>query len=747
MRIVAPWIAPLVVGCWVVNVANADTLGMAKPLRLVSVDADRCEAPVHSLITLSVGLEATYENPFDSGQVRVDAHVAGVPAGVSWVVPGFLYQPYARGLDDGKEKLHAIGEPIWQVRLSLPKPGQYDVTVTAANASKSVTSQTLQLKVEPADVPGMVRRHASDHRYFVTDNGETFYLIGANVCWGSQRGTFSYDEWLPKYAGAGCNWLRVWLSPSWTTFGMNTGETGFDRIDLGNAWRLDHVLGMCEGLDLRVMLCIDSFNILRSTKKEYGAWEQSVYNKANGGPLSEPRDYFTSETMLDAYRDRLRYLVARYGYSPNVFAWEFWNEVDIVDQYDTEVVAAWHRDMAHYLRSIDPWTHLIGTSHSRTPGDPQVDVLPELEFVQTHHYGGRDIARALGEDHRRKAAAVDRPHFHGEFGITPVGGTRKADPTGIHLHNGLYSSVGQMQAGTPMTWWWDSYVEPCNLYPVYAAFSRWVDSFDFVNQGAVPVDADIVYLDGDLPRMPEDDWIRPTHAAWAPAEFNEPMTIRIARDGHVAHDVPVSRLLHGVRNHPDLHNPVTFKLDVPKGARFGVVVEGVSGYGGAALQISLDGDVVRREDFPDPDALGNTATLTKYNKIYYVDLPRGRHTVIVENTGNDWFYVSYKASWLSVSPLRVWGVHGRTAGLVWVQNRLHTWKNATGEDYESCPIEGARLLLKGFAEGTWRVETWDTVEGKVTGSAMTSVGDDGMLELALPPISWDAAFRIRCDGK
>ena len=38
-------------------------------------------------------------------------------------------------------------------------------------------------------------------------------------------------------------------------------------------------------------------------------------------------DFFTDVRAKADYKNRLRYLVARYGYSTSVFAWEFFNEV------------------------------------------------------------------------------------------------------------------------------------------------------------------------------------------------------------------------------------------------------------------------------------------------------------------------------------------------------------------------------------------------------------------------------------
>jgi len=108
--------------------------------------------------------------------------------------------------------------------------------------------------------------------------------------------------------------------------------------------------------------------------------------------------------------------VARWGYSTSVLAWEFWNEVDLATGYDSRAVAAWHKEMAEYLRSINPWLHPITTSYSRTAGDPEVDGLPQMEFLQSHNYGARDIAGMVNDWSRRQIERYGKPYYLGEYG-------------------------------------------------------------------------------------------------------------------------------------------------------------------------------------------------------------------------------------------------------------------------------------------------------------------------------------------
>ncbi len=209
-------------------------------IALEAVRPDRQTVAVHQRLTFELDLEATYDNPFDAADVRIDCGVA-TPSRKAWTAPGFLYQPFTRKLgkdEAGKEKelLEPAGEPRWQVRLSFAEPGTHHLRVTATDRTGTAMSAPLRVEVTAADVPGMVRRRG---RYFATDRGESFFPVGANVCWAGAHGTHDYDGWLARYAKEGCNFFRVWLSPHWTTLGLTTAASGFDAIDLARAWRLD----------------------------------------------------------------------------------------------------------------------------------------------------------------------------------------------------------------------------------------------------------------------------------------------------------------------------------------------------------------------------------------------------------------------------------------------------------------------------------------------------------------------------
>ncbi|MBI2299160.1 MAG: DUF5060 domain-containing protein [Armatimonadetes bacterium] len=717
----------------------------AEPLAVRSVTATRDEVPRYARQELTIDLAGTWDNPFDPDDIDLSATFHS-PSGAALTLPGFLSRPYARERQGQAERLKPAGPPVWLVRFAPAEVGEYSYTVTARDRSGAVTSPAGRFRSVAGASGGYVRISRDDPRYFALDDGRGWFAIGANVCWPRAGGTYDYDDWFAGYAAAGGNYARLWIGPFDVltlekTAQPNRDDTGLGRYDLADAWRLDYVTELAERLGIRLMFCIDSFNSLRS-HPDYNTWHLNPYNAANGGPLAKPEEFFTNETARKTFRHRLRYLAARWGYSTSLLSWEFWNEVDIIDKYVSPEVAAWHQEMSRYLRATDPWKHLQTTSYARSEGDPAVDGLPEMDYVQTHRYGARDIAAGLADWSQRKAR-FGKPHYVGEFGLSGGGSEAKVDPAGVSLHNGLWATVMSGDAGTGMLWWWDNYIHPLNLYHHFAALHAYLDGVDFPREHFRPLAAAAVEWE-QKPAAPSrvDLELSNGVSSWSASPANQPNTFVCGRDGKVQGLERLSYVMHGVRNHKDKHNPATFELDCGAETEFTVVVRAVSGHGGAALKVTLDGATVLEKDFADPDDTQDTTTLAKYDGSYTVAVPAGKHTVVVENTGRDWFMADYVVrryveDWQP--RLRALALAGDRLVLAWVQHRDHTWsKLAEGPKPEA--VAGTRLRLPGLA-GRWRAERWDTNRGvKLAEETVTAAG--GAVTVKLPDITEDGAVKL-----
>lgn len=730
----------------------------SRPLQIVSAKAETLKVPRYGLFEVAAQIQGTYANAFDPDEISVDASVRG-PKGETVPVPGFYFQDYTRGLEGTSERLSMKGTPEWRVRYAPTQVGAYTMTITAKDKTGArVESKPIEFRCVASNDPGFVRVSSDDNRYFAFDNGHPYVPVGANICWGSgPRQTYDYDDWLPKYGEAGCNYFRAWLGPGWVTFALErVGEPadryGVGKFDLSHAWRLDYVLDLATKHGQYVMLCIDSFNELRKQSEDaYPYWEGTPQNIANGGPLKEPVEFWTDRTMQRLYRNKLRYLVARYGWRTHVMSWEFWNEVDIVSStaYEPEKVADWHSRMSAYIRSIDPWKHLRTTSFAYSDGSPRIMRLPEIDYTQTHNYGSKDIAAAL-YDWQRRHEVYRKPHYVGEFGCDAGGSDATVDPEGIGLHNGIWSTVMSGSAGAAMSWWWDNHIHPHNLYTHFAALNAFIKGVDFPKEGFKRVGTARFTALGDRPAPTYHDLIINGPVSWDAAKANRPTTLIIPRSGEIREVDQVAGMLHGQTNHPKEHNPLTIECDLPHPTKVHVLVSGISGYGGAHLIIRRDGETTLDKSMPDVNPDGKHDTLNKYDGDYSVDLPSGAHRVAVENTGADWMYVTYrieKAVRVDSPDLRLFGIAGKKTSLLWVQNPQHTWYTVSALKIPAATQPPSRMVVAGFPSGRYRAEFWDTYTGRPT-QAPEATADTAGLQLDLPAITTDIAVRItRTDGE
>ena len=164
------------------------------------------------------------------------------------------------------------------------------------------------------------------------------------------------------------------------------------------------------------------------TEKVDPNWADNPWNAESGGFLARPADFFTDARARHLTRLKYRYIVARYGCSTHVLAWELFNEVQNIKETDGcfASVVAWHKEMAAFLRSQDVNRHLVTTSLS-LPGEPLGEI--GLDFDQPHAYP-LDIVSYFAA---LRGGTV--PLFTAEWGP----GNQKSPTAEAFLHDGLWA--------------------------------------------------------------------------------------------------------------------------------------------------------------------------------------------------------------------------------------------------------------------------------------------------------------------
>ena len=457
-------------------------------------------------------------DPNDPEQVSV-VGVFEHEAGKRFRVPGFGFRDYRYAIDPAtrEERLTAAGESELRVRFAPPLPGRYTWRIEVALHGEPKPEQSGQFVATPPTGKGPLRR-AEGRRYLQTASGEGVFLIGQNVAWSTEAAPLDdLLRYVREMAASGQNCLRLWHC-TWC-LGFEHEETG--RYDLERAWKLDRLLEECERRGVYVVLCLDNAHDIKDRKSPY--WKGLGRERPG---ITKPTEFFTSEHARRAFRNRIRYAVARWGYSSAIAAWELCNEIEYAVlgplELNSEVrdryFRPWLDEMAAHTRKWDAHGHLITASLAVDRLWDGLYRMPWLDVAQHHCYlnswdtdSAAKVLRNLGY-----IADAGKPYLLGEFGGAEAGvyGAKenvvnKTDERGVHLHNALWASALSGACGTPLNWWWDSYIRANQLYGHYAALAAFLRGTPWLDPKLRPVD-----LSTDAARilaLRGDDWA----LAWA----------------------------------------------------------------------------------------------------------------------------------------------------------------------------------------------------------------------------------------
>jgi len=428
-------------------------------------------ASVFHIVEFSVSTGNDYQNPFDPDEVSVEGRFASGSERID--LPAFW---------DGKN---------FVLRFCPPKQGEWTLTATVATSTGGNATATRKFRVAASAADGFVHTSSRNPRYWQLDSGKSFVPIGLNLCWPDKTGLSSYDLRFARLRSVGGNFARIWTTQERR---LENEQVGLGRYDVHAAAYYDSIFDLAGKHGIRTMLTFDDYRVLAKTDYFNAHWDKSPYNAANGGPLKEPTDFFADPLCQKLYKQRLRYLVARYSAYPSLAFWELYNEQDNIPR--PGVPTEWFREMTSYLASIDPYHHPITTSYS---WDDKAEIWqsPAVGLTQRHMYGQGDTVDFVSmiEQNSRKLDRYNKPRLIGEFGITWKEPDIALDKgkLGTPLHDALWASIMTGDAGGALTWWWDNYLEPLDLWHVFVGISRFVAPIDFAHSDFRPLS---LHVDG-----------------------------------------------------------------------------------------------------------------------------------------------------------------------------------------------------------------------------------------------------------
>jgi len=686
-------------------------------------------------------------NRFDPTQIRLDATFT-LPSGRTMSVPAFWYQGYTRGLSGGSEHLTPLGTPEWRLRFAPPETGTYSVALSLqTNGQAAGSAVTTNFVVPTATAPpgsGYVRV-AANRQYFETGDGQALRLIGENAAWPGGRGTYDYDDWFAAMQAAGENHARVWMCP-WA-FGIETDTNALTNYRLDRAWQLDYVMQLAEQRGIHLTLCLDYHGMFEVTPDYWGGnnyWPLNPYNATNGGPCVNQDAFFTNTLARTTYEKRLRYLTARYGYSPNLLVWQFFNEIDNEYAYlGAADVAAWHATVGAWLHTNDPFGHLVSTSLTGESDRPEIWTLAPLDFAAYHSYGEPSPALRLNAVAASFLQRYGKPVVIDEFGTDWRGWNRTNDLYLRGFRQGLWGGALGGSAGTAMSWYWEN-LHSENDYPVYSALGAILNrtgwgrgtwtNVGFATSGVPPALVGAL-MPGGLP-FNAALTLAPTWGGMPSGRLALPNP---AAPGYSA--TTLNSFFHGIW-HPDLKTPFQLSAWLTNSARLVMHLNSVSD--GSVLVVRANGIELFRTNLPNLD--GGYNVNNEYNLDLAVNLPAGNQLIQITNAGNDWFFLDwvrveqilpagYPGNW-QPSPDAIGQRGPRETLLYVVAPGVSFPANATSA---SLPVaQGQTLRLTNWPAGNWFAEWYTPATAARLGSTQAAARN-GTLTLPLPDFSEDLA--------
>ncbi len=395
-----------------------------------------------------ITLTQSWENPYLQEDVALDM-VITTPSGKKLSLPCFYVKGVSGTLSD------------WKARFTPQENGNYKYSFILTKDGKSVSTKPGAFVAQRGLKNGFL--HPKDNWTLTFDNGKPFRGLGENLAWESRANDdskffkalhenpkYNYEYMLPSLAAHGGNFFRTWvctwnLPIDWKR-GFNskryTNSTEF--YNPSAIAKLDRMLVLSDSLNLYVMLTLG----------------MGASNVRDGGFATSNADFFVNPKSKILYKNRLRFFIARWGYSPNIAAWELFNEIDNVqfgnaaNPINAQSIVQWHDEMSAYIKQIDPYKHLVTTSISHR--DLQgLNSLANIDLNQKHIYKNNIGIPSTIVKYEND---FNKPYTIGEYGyewdwskdFNLFGKEMDSD-----FKRGLWYGLFSPTPILPLSWWWE----------------------------------------------------------------------------------------------------------------------------------------------------------------------------------------------------------------------------------------------------------------------------------------------------
>jgi hypothetical protein len=384
-------------------------------------------------------------NPFDPSQLNISANFMHVETDKSFRQTNgdkkitiieraaFYYEEFITKNDNPRLK-HGYWEKDttsfnFRIRFSPDKIGWWTCTINIfANNELLHTLPSFEFLCIPGNSDGFITGISKNKRLLQFENGINFFGIGQNIPIADipnpiiQEGLGRTREqpplgyelqrgYIAELAENGGNLVRI-LHGEWAD-ALEWEKLNDYSMNMNFAWEFDQTVNLCRDKNVYI-LWLQQMHTAFMAKNPYHndalAWPMNPYHVYL--KLEKPEDFFRSEEAMLHYKNKLRYMLSRWGYSRMICGIQPMSELNemaanITDSpahhpYFTDStfrndVAKWFLKIKNYIQTELEYPFLVGSCYTGDVGAHVVNdpVMQIADFNDYHPYA-QDRNRNLG---------------------------------------------------------------------------------------------------------------------------------------------------------------------------------------------------------------------------------------------------------------------------------------------------------------------------------------------------------------
>lgn len=363
----------------------------------------------------------------------------------------------------------------FRVRFAPPFAGKWKIKATLTVKGIPKRIELFAIDVVESNNLGYVK--VDKHQRFLKQGDKSLHVIGENFPAPIQFGypLFSpdgnkiisqpqYHRELPPIAVyeqylrymdtlslQGMNYFRMLMTPWSLDIEYENLGNYYDRLHI--AHELDEIVARAKKNNLLINWNLAIHFPFQYTPYHITFWD---WTSETGGPgycykneldLPNVLSFFTDERAQFYWKQRLRYIVARWGYSTQIAMFEQFSEIDQLGGggsgnndttgYDSNesVIASWHKTMNQYLKNELHVPQLLSVSYTSRYDetkdsswyDPNLDVINYNNYNYHQEHIHEFFRRRIPRDITNKGTYLNRgnfnkPMFYSEIGPHEVWG-------------------------------------------------------------------------------------------------------------------------------------------------------------------------------------------------------------------------------------------------------------------------------------------------------------------------------------